>query len=108
MRSDSLLDSGRINVVAGRFDVDEHRPRIQAGDDAGRGEERVRGRDDLGAGANVQSHQGNQERIGSGRHPDSEADATIFRDAVFKALDFGALDENLAMKNALNGVEDLL
>src|SRR2546425_1757068 len=108
MRSDGLLDSGRVDVVAGRLDIHEHRSRIQAGDDPGRGEERVRGRDDLIAGTDVESHQGNQERIGSGRDPDSEADAAVLGDAVFEALDFGALDEDLAVKNALNGVENLL
>ena len=64
------LDLRRIDVVVGEVDVDEHRRRAEAIDDAGRGEERIGGDDDLVAGADAEHHQRDEQRVGAGRESD--------------------------------------
>ena len=64
---DARLDLRRIDVVVGEIDVDEHRRGAEAIDDAGGGEERVRGNDDLVARPDAENHQRDEQRVGAGR-----------------------------------------
>ena len=79
------------------IDVDEDRLGADAGDAAGRREERERGGDDLVAWSDVERHQGRRERVGARGHADGVAHIYHRGDFALEGLDFGAHDESLAV-----------
>ena len=80
----------RRDVEAVRLDVDEHWPRADAGDGASGGEKSVRTGDDFIAGADVERHQRDQQRIGAGRDADAELAARVGSSRRFECLHFRA------------------
>ena len=68
---DRCANGGRIEVERRGIDVAEERPRTEPRDDACGREERERRRDDLVAGADVERHQREQQRIGARRQAEA-------------------------------------
>jgi hypothetical protein len=62
-RRDRRCDGIRIEIECLRFNIDEDGLRTGSDNAAGRGEERIRCRNDFVAGLQVQGHQGEQQGI---------------------------------------------
>ncbi len=99
------MAAGEMLKVPGSMSTNT-RPRADARDRAGGGEERVRRGDDLVARADVERHQRDQQRVGTGGHADAELAAGVFGDRGFERLHLGAEDEMLRFADAQQrGVE---
>jgi len=105
---DGRLDEGRIDVVAGRVDIDKDRHRAEPVDAAARCEEGVRGGDDLVARLDAEGHQRDNERVGARCDADAVGCARIGRNLALQPLHFGAADEILRVGHAIDGRANLL
>ena len=98
----------RVDVEGRRIDVDEHRPRAQAGDRAGRREKRVGRRDDLVA----RPMSSAMSASSSASVPEETAMAwrtpSIARQLALERGDLGAHDEALAVADACDRGENLV
>jgi hypothetical protein len=104
--ADLFFDRPRIDVEADRIDVDEDRAGPDAGDAAAGGEERERAGDDFITPAHIESHQGQQQRVGSGGARDRLAGIAVAADVVLELGHFVAQDKPLFGEDFLNGVQD--
>ena len=95
-----LFEPLRIEVPVHGFDVDEHRGRAHAGDDAGGREERVGRQHDLIARPDAERHQRHQQRIGARRQRQRVLAAEVGLELAFEVLDFGAEDVLTAADDA--------
>ena len=104
---DRRADGGRIEVERRGIDVAEERPRTEARDDTGRREERERRRDDLVAGADVERHQRQQQRIGARRQAEAVLRLRVLGDLRLELGDAGPEDEALLVANLADRRLDL-
>ena len=107
-RRDRRSDGRGIDVARDRIDVDEPRRRAEAADASGRGEERIRRRDDFVARADAERHHRGQQRVGAGRHRDRFGDLEMRRKLALERIDLRAEDEALAVADPGDGGENLL
>jgi hypothetical protein len=107
-RRDRRAERVGPDVVRVEIDVDEHRPRADPRDGAGAREERVRGGDDLVAGADATRHQREQQRVGAGRHGDRVAHAEHRRHLALERIDLRPHDEALAVADARHRRQNLV
>ncbi len=94
---------GRVDVVRTRFDVHEDRPGAEAPDDPGGREERVGGRDHLAAGACVERHQGDEQRVSPRGDAHAEPDRGQPGEFALEGFDLGPEDEALGFEHARDG-----
>ena len=104
-RGDLFLDARHVDVVVGEVDVDEHRPRPEAVDDTGGGEERIGRNDDVVAGADAEDHQRYEQRIRTGGQRDSVARLAVLGKVAFEVIDALPQDEVLRFVNLLGDAE---
>ena len=98
----------RIDVEGDRIDVDQHGPGTKPRDGAGGGEKRVRRRDHLIAGLDVEHHQREQHGVGARRQRDGMAHAEHRGELVLERVDLRAHDEPLAVRDARHRLENLV
>ena len=91
----SSFAGSRLNVSG--LDVDEDRPRAEAGDGARRREERVGRRHDVVARPDAERHHDGELRVGPGRHADRVRGADVRGDRLLEGLDPRPQDEVLAL-----------
>ena len=96
-RRDARLDLRRVEVVISEVDVGKDRRRAEAVDDAGRGEERVRGDDDLIAGTDAEDHEGDEQCVGAGRNADGVSAVAVGGEVALELIDALAEDERLRL-----------
>jgi hypothetical protein len=63
---DRDFDLAGVDIAGVRFDIDEDRRGAEQGDDFGGGDEGERGGDDFVTRLDIEGHQGNQQRLGTG------------------------------------------
>ena len=97
-RRDRRFDLRRVDVVGIGLDVDENRFGAGSPDRAGGGEERVRRRDHLIAGADTASHQRQEQRIRSRGAADTASHAAILGQLGLERFHFRAHHEHLALE----------
>ena len=81
------LHAFRREIESDRIDIAEDRSCIQPGDDTGRCEKRIRGRDDLVTRTDVERHQRKQQRVGAGRDADAVTGIRVGRDLLLELDD---------------------
>ena len=106
--TDLALHVGWIDEVGRGVDVREDRHGAQARDGAGRREERVAREDHLVAGADVERHEREQERVAAGCARDRVGHAEGTGQFVFQIVDVGAEDEPPGVTDAVERGPDFL
>jgi hypothetical protein len=86
----------------------KHGDRTQAHRHAGRREEGVRRPEDPVPGVHAEGHQGRQERVRSGGHPDAVPHSDVVRDRLLEGCHLGSQGELLALQDAVDGLAYLL
>ena len=105
---DLLFDFVSIDVVRQRVDIREHGRRPESGHGAGRGKERERRHDDFIAGADIESREGQQERIGPIGTTDGVVRPAIFGGFGLERGHFRAKDHLAGLQDANHGSVDLV
>ena len=100
--SDGRLDQVGIDVTGVRFDIDKDRPRAEAHDDFGRGNEGKGRGDDFIAGFNPQRHQTDQQGLRAARDSDAVPGAGIGRKPLFQFLNLRPHDILAMLQNTVN------
>ena len=86
----SILLASMLQVSG--FDIDEDRGGAEQRNDFGGRDEGERGGDDLVARLDVECHQGNEERLGTGGDRDAVLRPGVFGQLAFEFSHFGAHD----------------
>ena len=103
---DERLHSSSGEIERLRIDVAEDRPRTDPGNRSGGRKKRERRGDHLIAGADLERHQREQQRIGSGGHADAGGRAAIARDFFLQRPHVLAKNELLARANRFDDLHD--
>ena len=98
-RRDISLNLRNIDIVCDRIDIDKNRRRPEPGDRTDGREKAVWGRNNLIAGADIESHQRKQDRITTGRAADRMFHAAICRKFAFEFGDFPAEDKAVGVEH---------
>ncbi len=101
------LHRRRREIERLRIDVAEDRPRADPGNGSGGRKERERRGDHLVAGADLERHQREQQRIGAGGHADAGGRAAIARNFRFERAHVLAQNELLAGADRFDDRHDL-
>ena len=104
---DAFLYVRRIEIERTWIDIGEDRPRAEPRDGTGGGEKRIGRGDNFVPGLQVDGHQRHEQGVGSRRDPDSLGAAAVSRHFIFERRDFGAEDEVLRIRHAIDGGADL-
>ena len=89
---DRSFDLAGVNVAGIHFDIDEDRGGAEQRNDFGGRDKGERGSDDLVARLDVECHQGNEERLGTGGDRNAVLRPGVFSQLAFKFSHFGAHD----------------
>jgi hypothetical protein len=106
LRRDLLFDALHVDVVGLRVDVHEHHLRPGHFDGLRGGNKAVRNRDDLVSGTDAERSQGDEERVGAVRDPDTVLNVAVTGKRLLELLDERSPDERRLRDHGRDGGVD--